>query len=149
MPKLNRHLKAVLDTTVLVSAFLTPGGLSSEILRFARLKVFEFISSDDILGETRISLLEKDHIRQRYPYTDERISEFMSILEEISTKATTIPTISVIKQDPKDDKILACAIASKSGFIITRDSHLLDLKEYQGIKILRPENFIRILRERL
>lgn len=94
-------LKAVLDTAVLISAFLTPGGLSDEIIRFAILELFEFISSDEILEETRRSLFEKHHIRQRYPYTDERISVFISLLEDICTKPEAIPTISVIQQDPK------------------------------------------------
>jgi hypothetical protein len=53
-----------------VSAFLTPAELSSEILRFASLKLFEFISNDEILEETRLSLLLKNHIRRKYPYTE-------------------------------------------------------------------------------
>lgn len=153
MLRTNSPLKAVLDTTVLISAFLKPGGLSDEIINFAELELFEFISSDEILEEARFSLLEKNHIRQRYIYTDERVLEFMATLEGICTKVINPPPISVIQRDPKDDKILACAIASEADYIVSRDNHLLDLKEYwlreKAIKILTPEEFIRILRERL
>jgi len=145
MPK--NLLKVVLDTTILVSAFLTPGGLSSEILRFASLKLFEFVVSDEILEETCLLLLLKSHIRQKYPYTDEEVYEFTSALREACTIITKLKTISVIKQDPKDDKILACALAAEAHYIISRDVHLLDLKEYQRIKILKPEDFIWFLRE--
>ena len=128
---------------------LTPGGLSSEILRFARLNLFECVSSDGILEETRLSLLQKNHIRHKYPYTDEKVSEFIVTLREACTIMTEVPTISVIQQDSKDDQILACALAANADYLITRDDHLLDLKEYQGIKILKPEDFIRFLRDHL
>ena len=139
-------LKVVLDSTILVSAFLTPAGLSNEILRVASLKLFEFISSDEILEETRLSLLLKNRIRRKYPYTDHEVEEYISAMGEACATPTNIPTISVIKQDPKDDKILACAFAADADYIISRDAHLLDLKEYQGIKILKPEDFIWFLR---
>ncbi|MBI5389261.1 hypothetical protein HZB01_02675 [Candidatus Woesearchaeota archaeon] len=45
----------------------------------------------------------------------------------------------VVKEDPDDDMIIACAVASKSQFIITYDKHLLKLKEHKGIKIIKPE----------
>jgi len=139
-------LKIVLDSTILVSAFLTPAGLSSEILRFASLKLFEFISSDEILEETRFSLLLKNRIRRKYPYTDREVEEYISAMREACAIQTNLPTISVVKQDAKDDKILACAFAADADYIISRDVHLLDLKEYQGIKILKPEDFIWFLR---
>ncbi|MBM3242991.1 putative toxin-antitoxin system toxin component, PIN family [Candidatus Poribacteria bacterium] len=144
MPK--ELLKVVLDTTILVSAFLTPGGLSREILRLASLHLFEFLSSEEILEETRLSLLFKNHIRPKYPYTDAQVEEFIVALRESCMMVTDIHPLSVVKQDPKDDKILACALAQKAHDIISRDVHLLDLKEYQGIKILKPEDFIWFLR---
>jgi len=45
----------------------------------------------------------------------------------------------VIKEDPDDNKIIECAISSNSEFIITYDKHLLKVKEYKGIQIIRPE----------
>lgn len=147
MPRTNSPLKAVLDTTVLISAFLNPGGLSDEIINFAELELFEFISSNEILEEARLSLLGKHHIRQRYPFTDERVFEYISELEAACTKVINPPPISVIIRDPKDDKILACAIASEADYIVSRDGHLLNLKEYRlrekTIKILTTEEFIQ------
>ena len=45
-------LTAVIDSTVLVSAFLTEGGVSAALLRYAREGVFLVFLSEDILTET-------------------------------------------------------------------------------------------------
>ena len=49
--------------------------------------------------------------------------------------------INAVKEDPDDDKIIECAIESNSEYILTYDNHLLKIKEYKGVKILRPEEF--------
>ena len=48
---------AVLDTTVLVSALLNPnpGGVSNDLLRFAKEGVFDLLLSDDLLAKTSIA----------------------------------------------------------------------------------------------
>ena len=42
----------------------------------------------------------------------------------------------MIKADPDDDKVLACAKVASAEIIASGDSHLLDLNEYEGIKIM-------------
>jgi predicted nucleic acid-binding protein len=42
----------------------------------------------------------------------------------------------VIRADPDDDHVLACALAAKADLIVSGDSHLLNLKTYQGIPIV-------------
>jgi predicted nucleic acid-binding protein len=42
----------------------------------------------------------------------------------------------VILDDPDDDAVLACAIAARSRIIASGDRHLLELREWQGVRIL-------------
>lgn len=42
----------------------------------------------------------------------------------------------MIKADPDDDKVLACAKAAKAEIITSGDNYLLDLEEYEDIRIL-------------
>ena len=42
----------------------------------------------------------------------------------------------VILVDPDDDAVLACAVAARAEIIVSGDSHLLDLKQYEGIRIV-------------
>ena len=53
--------------------------------------------------------------------------------------------IKFIKEDPKDNIILECALAAKAGYIVSGDKHLLKLKEYKGIKIMSAREFLDIL----
>ena len=46
---------------------------------------------------------------------------------------------------PKDNMVLECAIACKADYIITGDKHLLKLKEFRSIKIVKPSYFFHHL----
>ena len=47
--------------------------------------------------------------------------------------------LMVVKDDPDDNKIIECAVESKSEYIITYDQHLLRISEHNGVKIIKPE----------
>ena len=53
----------------------------------------------------------------------------------------------VIEQDPDDDKVLACALASRASRIVSGDGHLLALNSYRSIPIVTPAQFLALLRE--
>ena len=53
--------------------------------------------------------------------------------------------LDLVKADPDDNKIIECAIDGNVDFLITKDRHLLDLKKYKGIKIIKPEEFLKII----
>jgi len=53
--------------------------------------------------------------------------------------------IDVVKEDADDNKIIECAVETKSEYILSYDKHLLKLKEFQGIKIVKPEEIFRVL----
>ncbi len=68
--------------------------------------------------------------------------------EQVISKANiVIPSrkIHLVKEDPDDDKIIECAVEGKAGFIITNDNHLLKLKEFEGIKIIKPKDFLLLV----
>ena len=51
----------------------------------------------------------------------------------------------IIEKDPKDDKFLHAALEGNADYIVSGDHHLLELKSYEGIKILSPGNFLELL----
>jgi predicted nucleic acid-binding protein len=53
--------------------------------------------------------------------------------------------IFAVQDDPDDNKFLECALQCKADYIISGDTHLLDLKEFEGIKILRAAEFLKII----
>ena len=71
-----------------------------------------------------------------------RVKRFARIADIITP--TIVP--NVIQHDPADNHILACAISGKADVIVSGDKrHLLPLKEYEFIPIIRPVDFLRML----
>lgn len=142
-------LTAVADSTVLVSAFLRQEGVSAILLREAAGGVFELFLSQEIMSETETVLFERAHLRRRYPYTDDDITEFCQFLQRSFALVTELPPLTGIVRDPNDDMIIATAQRAQAAYILTRDKDLLSLEIYEDITILTPEAFIAILREYL
>lgn len=139
--------KAVLDSTVLVSAFLSRAGISRQLLQRAGNGDFALYLADEILAETRRVLLTYKRIRTRYPYTDEDVDKYIELIRAVAQVVTALPSLQVVARDPNDDMIIACAVAAKAQHIITRDKDLLDLESYAKIEIVSPEEYMKVLRQ--
>jgi putative PIN family toxin of toxin-antitoxin system len=139
-------LRAVLDTTVLVSAFLNPAprGAAAALLDFIG-GAFDLYLSDDILGETERVLLTYTRIRRRYRYADVDVEEFVQSLRQLGSSVMALPKLRVVR-DPNDDAILACAVAARADYLVTRDKDLLSMGRYGDIAIIAPEEFLRLVR---
>jgi predicted nucleic acid-binding protein len=48
-------------------------------------------------------------------------------------------------RDKKDLKFLECALGGKADYVVTGDKDLLTLKEYSGISIVTPSEFLAVL----
>ena len=66
--------KAVLDSTVLVSAFLNRSGVSRKLLEEAQTGKYIICLAEDILKEAGRVLLKYPRIRKRYRYSDEAVA---------------------------------------------------------------------------
>ena len=141
--------RAVLDTTVLVSGLLTPisGGVSHDLLRLCADNAFELFVSEAILAETE-RVLRSARIRKQYTHTDEDIRRYLAELARLAIVVSDVPAVRVVR-DPADDMVVGCAIAASAKYLVSRDKDLLSLGAYQGIAMIKPEAFLRILRENL
>ena len=86
-------LKAVLDTTVLVSAFLSakPGRAAFDLLQLASEARFEVVLSEPILAETADVLLTRPHLRSRYRYTDGAVADYVNGLRRWLPTSPSFP----------------------------------------------------------
>lgn len=58
-----------------------------------------------------------------------------------STFLQPVATVSVVTDDPDDDKFIACAVAAGASHIISGDPHLLAIGSYQSIQIINSAQF--------
>ena len=139
-------LKTVLDTSILVSAFLKHEGVNAKVLLGGK-DQYELFLSEDILAETKLVLLTYERIRKKYHYTDDEVLEYLETLRLVAKQVLEkLPKIRVIEKDPKDDPVLACALKVRVDYIVSKDNHLRDLKEYRGIRIVSSQEFLELLK---
>ena len=138
--------RAVLDSSVLVSAFLTPHGSVARLLRDPARSRYELCLSEAILTETAETLLGKSKLRRYAEYADDDVRAYIRWLLTQAEIVPDTPAPRVVLNDPKDDPIIAAAVAAKADYLITGDrAHLLPIGEYQGIRIISPRAFLEIL----
>ena len=68
---------------------------------------------------------------------DNRIGKILEILTVVYPKIK----VDVIKDDPTDNRVLEGALTAKVDFVISNDKHVLKIKEFRGIKIVKPDDF--------
>jgi uncharacterized protein len=138
--------RAVLDSSVLVSAFVTPHGSVVRLLRDPVRSRYDLCLSDAILAETAEVLLAKSKLRRYAAYADDDVRDYIRWLLTQAEMVADRPAPRVVPGDPKDDPIIAAAVAAKADYLVTGDrAHLLPIGEYQGIRIISPRTFLEIL----
>ncbi len=136
-------LKIVFDTTVLVSVFVLPDGLSFELIRRVKEDKCKAAACLEIFAEAAKTLLLQQRIRRKYKYEDEEVKDFLNELMKAFNLVSLPTDMPRVCRDPNDDMILACAVAAGADYIVTRDKDLLVMKKYQNVEILTPEKFIK------
>ena len=137
--------KAVLNTNVQIAAELSknPNSPTVELLRRWRTGQFVRLYSVTLALELR-EKLEKGLSAAR---VEAALSELQDLGEFVEVSGTDV--VAVITADPDDDHVLACVVVGKATHIVTYDPHFDPLGgEYQGIKIVKPLEFLEILRAR-
>ncbi len=135
-------MKIVLDTNVLISALIVKKGKPGQILR--QITKYKLVTSEEILVEVE-RVLHYDRIQKRYGLSNKDTNAFMQRLREVSQIIPVTTSVEIIKDDPDDNKFLACALAADADYIISGDTHLTKLGDYQGVSILTPATFLEIL----
>jgi putative PIN family toxin of toxin-antitoxin system len=137
-------MKVVLDTNVVVSRFISPAGVPGQLIDHWSRGDFDLLVSAPILVEYQQALTYA-HVRKLHGYTNLEIAGWLGQVREESIKIVSTETLRVVSADPKDDKFIECAVAGGADYIVSGDKHLLGLGKYEGIRILSPADFLRVL----
>ena len=133
-------IRAVVDTNVFISSTLYEGYVSKLLSYWQRGK-FIYLISKEVLEEY-IRVLSYPIFR----LTEGEIRWIIQkeLLPYIETVRIKIP-VSVIKTDPSDNIFLSTAVEGKVSFIVSGDRHLLALKKYQDVQIVKVREFFGII----
>lgn len=137
-------MKAVLDPNVLISAAISPAGSPAELIRRWRAGQFEFVLSEELLGELARAL--------RYP----KLRPYMEA-NDVDAIIAALRADAIVREqprdmpglrsrDPDDDYLIALAAASGSA-LVSGDRDLLELSG--RLPIFTPAQFLEHLETEL
>ena len=132
-------MTVVLDTNIYISA-LVFGGPPRQILELAEKNKFQLFVSKPIQNEIKRVLTVK------FDWSRKAITTACNPLWAFSQIVTPKTRITIITDDPTDNRILECAIAARAHIIVSGDKHLLRLKQYENIEIMRARNFLELVK---
>lgn len=110
-------------------------GAPRPVLDLARAGSLTIFTSPELLAELA-NVLGREKFSARLALAETNADELVYGYAALAKTIRPVRIKPVIKADPDDDKVLACAKAAKAEIIASGDNHLLDLKEYEGIRIL-------------
>ncbi len=126
-------MKLVLDTNVLISAFISHG-TCSEIFEHCGVH-HEIVLSVFIPNELSAKLTAK------FNYTRREIESVLELVKSRSRIIATLPSLAPTCRDPDDDNIIATAMAGDCCCIVTGDKDLLALERVGSLRIIAPSTF--------
>lgn len=138
---MEEKLRVVLDTNVLISATFWKGS-SRKILDACMKEEIRLVTSLEILDELIKTLARET----KFKATEHDIARYRNKILEKSDLIFPKERISVVEKDVTDNKVLECAVEGNADYVVSRDNHLLDIKEYCGIRIITPERMVRIVK---
>lgn len=149
-------MTAVIDTSVMVTAMMSPTGASSAILDiFLEDRPFLWVISpylyDEYLRKAAEKMLEIQRREKKRGGDIEAIGEFIdTVLHYIAKNAAWMEVDDVrpgVTADATDDPIGTLALESGVEYLVTLDGDFDPMKEAgYNLKIIRPGEFLRLLR---
>lgn len=128
-------MKVVLDTNVLIAAFITRGVCSDVLEHCARRHTL--VTSEFILHELR------KHLVRKFEYSEEEAEEAVGLLRSRVEVVASVDLGATVCRDPDDDAVLGTAIAGNATCIVTGDNDLLVISRFRGVDIVRPAEFAK------
>ena len=127
-----KPVRVVLDTNVYIAAALNPQSVIYKIVEDSAAQYLaEYYTSPEILQELQ------DKLENKLEFSRAEVVRWLNRLEKAVIVIRPQQKVDVLtERDPYDNKILECAIEAEADLIITADRDLLDLKEFNGIKIM-------------
>ncbi len=128
-------MRVVFDTNIYISALVFPGGLAEKAIYRVLEGKDELFISKAILDEL-LRLLATKFSKDR-----EELARLAVWLSEIAQLVSPKRKITVLR-DEADNRILECAVEAGAEVIVTGDREILDLVQFEGIRILSLREYL-------
>ena len=133
-------MRVLLDSNVWLS-ILTTDGFCRQMWRRAR-GTCQFHGSRDILAEV------EEKLRVKFGFSPRHV-RIMTLFVERQIHVVEVSSTTTACEDPDDNRILAATIDAGCSYLVTGDSDLLRLNQFQAVTIVTPRQFLEATLPRL
>lgn len=130
-------MRVVVDAYVLISAYQFPGGNPEAVFRLILNGTVELVTTRPLLAEFGRVLESK------FGWDPPRSEEAVAQVARLATVVAPEEDLSIISQDPADDRVLETAVAGSAAYIVSGDGHLQQLGAFRGTRIVNPTTFLK------
>ena len=131
-------MRAVVDTNVLVSAAITPAGVTAQVIARGIDGYYELVVSPHLLAELE-GVLRRPKIQRLI--TPDQADQFLLDVRAGSDLVDDPPDIPAVTRDPDDDYLIALARLAHVDYLISGDLDLHD-EEQQDPPVITPRDFL-------
>ncbi len=132
--------KVVVDTNVFVSGLRIVNSKPARLIDYWRNGQIDIVVSEEIVEEY-LDVLSRPRLKIALQDVREVVRYLYMRVEIVKPKRT----FKVIIEDPSDNKFLECAVEGRAEYIISGGNHLLNLKEFEGVKIMSVADFLSLI----
>lgn len=134
------QLRTVFETNIYVAAALRPGQHADRWLDIASLPTsgLQLFVSSQILDELYHKLTDK------FGFEKIEVDKYIKRIETTAHVVSPTLRLDVVPTDSDDNIIIECAAAAKAHLIVSADTDLLTLGQYEGIGIAHPRELKNI-----
>lgn len=126
------------DSNIWVSAF-NFRGKPRQLIEMGAEGVVSIDLSDYIVEEVLRVL------KLKFQWSAQALAEAKSEMETTGHKVTPREAVNVVKEDVADNRILECAQAARSDYIVSGDRDLLRMRVFRDIPIVRVADFLSVV----
>lgn len=136
-------MRIVIDANVYISSLISSKGTPAIVVNRWLEGSYEVLISQAIIDEIlRVMAYER---LQKYRGVRDARTEFVTLLSEQALWVEPTDVLAVVPEDETDNRYIECAVSGNASYIVTGDSHLLNLGEYQGIQLVAPSEFLALM----
>ena len=136
-------MRTVLDANIFVSALISARGTPAAIVRRWLTGEFDVLISEPIIDEIlRVTAYEK---LQKYERLRDTRVAFVQLLTKQAVWVEPEDRLQIGAADESDTRYIECAVTGAAQYVVSGDAHLLNVAEYQGIRIVSPAAFLSLL----
>jgi len=138
-------IRAVIDTNVALSGLLW-WGQPAKLLARAEAGEFQILVTESMISElTRVICLRK--FTKRFNELEATPEDALTFYKNLVKFCKQPPELKIKCNDPDDFIFVELAVAESAHFIVSGDSHLLDIQTVKGIPILNTRQSHQLLNE--